>query len=314
MTGAADPRPEAGRAGFTLIEVLAVIFLTTLLLGVALDFYVDLSNASTRAAETTRELRRATAILDRVARDLESAMLLTKPPELDPLLHPWVFVAEPRHSEEGADQVKFVSRGRPRLRAEGHESDLSMVAYVLRQSPDEEGYELLRWSSPRLPESLDRDFPYAEDPGIALLAEGIERFGIRFLAEDGVWVDRWDSSQIVDSSELPLAAEIAVALVPDQWDAWDDLAPEPLVHKRRVRIPVRPLDMAALLEAGEEQGVGEAGEEDGDGSGPTVAECVDFDQLDVDLDLATLQQAADAPFSEYRVLFGNSAAVREECR
>ena len=45
--------------GFTLIEVLAVLFLTALVLGVALDFFVDLSNESAHASESTRELRRA---------------------------------------------------------------------------------------------------------------------------------------------------------------------------------------------------------------------------------------------------------------
>ena len=66
-------------SGFTLIEVMAVIFLTALVLGVALDYYYDLSNASQRAMDRTREVRRATAILDRVARDLQSATLVTKP-------------------------------------------------------------------------------------------------------------------------------------------------------------------------------------------------------------------------------------------
>src|SRR5262249_42518817 len=44
-------RPMSARAsaGFTLIEVLAVLFLTALVLGVALDFFVDLSNQSAHA-------------------------------------------------------------------------------------------------------------------------------------------------------------------------------------------------------------------------------------------------------------------------
>ena len=41
------------RAGFTLIEVLAVVLLTGIVIGIALDFYLDLSRASNRAAEQT---------------------------------------------------------------------------------------------------------------------------------------------------------------------------------------------------------------------------------------------------------------------
>ena len=66
-------------AGFTLIEVLAVLFLTALVVGVALDFYVDLSNQSAHAAEVTRDIRRATSLMDRIARDLERAMMVVKP-------------------------------------------------------------------------------------------------------------------------------------------------------------------------------------------------------------------------------------------
>ena len=47
-------------AGFTLIEVLAVILLITLVLGVALDFYVDLSNASTHASAKAKVGERGT--------------------------------------------------------------------------------------------------------------------------------------------------------------------------------------------------------------------------------------------------------------
>ena len=46
-----------------------------------------------------------------VARDFENVVLLTTPPEVDPLEHPWVFLGESRHSDVGADQLKFVTRG-----------------------------------------------------------------------------------------------------------------------------------------------------------------------------------------------------------
>src|SRR5262249_5474086 len=58
------------RAGFTLIEVLAVLFLTALLVGTAIGFYIDLSNHSQKATDTTREVRRATTLIDRIASDV----------------------------------------------------------------------------------------------------------------------------------------------------------------------------------------------------------------------------------------------------
>ena len=97
-------------AGFTLIEVLAVVFLTTLLFSLAVNLYIDLSNHSNRAAAVTRQWRRSVALLDRVSSDLERALMVQKPAELDPLAHPWLFFAERRYSESGADQLKFVVR------------------------------------------------------------------------------------------------------------------------------------------------------------------------------------------------------------
>ena len=43
-------RERAHRAGFTLIEVLAAVFLTSVVICVAVSFYINLSDHSTRAA------------------------------------------------------------------------------------------------------------------------------------------------------------------------------------------------------------------------------------------------------------------------
>lgn len=281
---AAHRRPS----GFTLIEVLAVVLLTSLVLGLAMDFYTDLSNASNRAAENTRELRRATAILDRVARDLQGAVLVKKPPEEDPLDHPWIFLGESRDSTLGSDHVKFVSwANHPRSR-EAHESDLAMVAFLTHEA-DDGTLELLRWTSPRLPEGLDRDFPFLDDPNVTLLADGLDSFGVRFMGEDGGWVDQWDSSTIIESSELPLAVEIAVSIAPgtagDDDVGFDDPdAEDERIHRRVVALPMRPIDLVALLdplgagargdEATDEEGQGDG--EDGQGSekARSLAQCV----------------------------------------
>jgi type II secretory pathway component PulJ len=238
-------------AAFTLIEVLAVVLLTALVLGIALDFYVDLSRAGNRAADHTRGVRRATAILDRMARDFEAAVLVRKPDDVDPLAHPWVFLAESEYSSTGADHIKFVTRNhRPRSTG-SHESDLAVVSYTVQRSEDD-ALELRRWSSPRLPEGLDRSFPSDSDDAAALLADGIASFGVALVDEAGGRSTRWDSSQLVESSELPMAVEIEVAMLSDDGS-------EPVPYRRRVLIPVRPLDLEALLDP---EGAGAVGEDD----------------------------------------------------
>jgi hypothetical protein len=80
-----------------------------------------------------------------------------------------------------------------------------MVAYTLQRSEDGERFELYRWATSELPESLDREFPPSDDPGSRLVADDLSYFALRFLDDAGEWRDRWDSTQVVDSSELPVA-------------------------------------------------------------------------------------------------------------
>jgi type II secretory pathway component PulJ len=261
------------RGAFTLIEVLAVVVLTTIVFGVALRFYVELSRASTRAAERTRELRRATAVLDRVARDYERVVLVSKPAATDPLEHPWIFFGEPRGEGAGADHLKFVTRGHVPRRTAGRESDLEVVAYAVRKAEDETSVELLRWSSPRLPDGLDREIPDDEERGAVLLADGLAGFGVTFLDEAGESVPSWDSSSVVQSGELPVAVEIEVALANP-----DDPEAEPTTLHRRVLLPLRPIDLEELLDPnsalsggkGDEE---EDGEEDGEEDDDDDAAC-----------------------------------------
>jgi prepilin-type N-terminal cleavage/methylation domain-containing protein len=314
------------RRGFTLIEVLAVLFLTALVIGVALDFFMDLSRESAHATDSTRDLRRATSLVDRIARDVERTVLEKKPEDMDPLANPWVFLAEPKFSSTGADRVKFVRRTDPTFHQVAAASDLSVVAYSLEPHGDgSEGYELHRWSSPQLPDRLDRDFPPADDPASLVLADGIASFGMRFLGEGGEWTDRWDSSQITESSELPVAVEIEVALMPTEAPSDLTVAAEPMLYQKRVLLPMKPLDIETLTDP--EAAAGEGGEDDE----LTVADCVDFSKLETDNgsapgaipnlspeDLGKLQDvlsnAQSLPWPQYRGLFGNSAAVKAECK
>jgi prepilin-type N-terminal cleavage/methylation domain-containing protein len=318
----------AGRRGFTLMEVLAVIFLTALVLGVALNFYVDLSNASTRAAESTRELRRATALLDRVAGDFERALLMRKPAEVDPLTHPWIFVAETWHSELGADRIKFTVRRSVSQASEGPTSDVGMVAYVLRPSEEAEGgFALWRWTAASLPEGLDREFPLDDDPASLLLADGLADFGVRMLGDGGEWVDRWDSSQLVESGELPRAVEIELALLSETAaDLGLDAPDDSRTLSRRVMIPMRPVDLEVLLDPEGQELAGEDGAEEDEEDGLTVAQCLDptllqggaeaslgLDQAELDVLALLGPEALDAPFAPYRDQYCGHPAVLAEC-
>ena len=248
------------RAGFTLIEMLAVMLLMGILVSAVASFYIQLSRESNGAADATRTARRSVAALDRIARDLEGSVLVRKPDALDPLDHPWLFYAERAGGGEGADRLRFTTRShRPRSGAR-HESDLAVVAYGLREEPDG-GLALVRWSSPRLPEGLDRRVPVDERDGAQVLVDGVLDFGVRFLGEEGDWRETWDSSSLEDSSQLPRVAEIHLALVDEAafGEEPPDGEPTPLV--RQAILPLRPLDLETLLTPAALRGAKEEDEE-----------------------------------------------------
>ena len=167
----------------------------------------------------------------------------------------------------GADRLKFVTRSAIQRTTAEHESDVSVVAYGARPAADG-GLEIVRWSSPRLPEGLDRSIPVDAESDALVLASGVASFGVRFLDEAGGWQTTWDSSQLTDSSELPVGAEIEVSmLAPEAPAGGGDALAAPRAlgpFVRQVILPVRPIDLEALLDPDEaEAAAAAAGDEDG---------------------------------------------------
>lgn len=262
------------RTGFTLIEVLAAVFLTAIVMTVAITFFIDLSNATDAAADKTRDGRHALAVLDRVARDLEGAYLVAKPAERDPLTHPWFFVARNEEGQPAADRVEFITRHHRPRNPYDHGSDIAVVTWLLQPAPDGPGYELLRAVVPGLPEGFE-EFLSPQDERFMVVADGIEHFGMRFLAEELEWVDEWDSSQLERSGLLPRAAEIEISYLPelpddvedfDDFGRLDQADEGAYVYLRRIAIPMRPVDVDAMLQEvlakAEREQQGRAGQDD----------------------------------------------------
>ena len=233
------------RHGFTMIETMAVVIGLALVLTAVIGAYQGIQSQALAAAAATDGPRRATALLDRMAHELEGTLLVKKPDALDPLDHPWLFLAESQSNPDGADRLRFQTRShRPRSNA-AHVSDLLDVAWFVTTSEDGQGQDLWRWSSSQLPERLERNFPRSDAPGSEAWAHDIARFGVRLLDAEGAWVEEWDSSTLVRSSELPVAAEISVT-----FDSLDERLPAE-TYSRRVNLVLGVLDLEAALEPDE---------------------------------------------------------------
>ena len=285
-------RARAAGAGFTLLEMLFVVLVSGIVLTFAANFYVDLSAASSAALASSVDPRRATSVLDRVARDLEGATLVKKPDALDPLEHPWLFLAEGR-GRDGAERLRFQARNHRPRSAVGHESDLVDIAYWLVPSEETPGsFDLLRWASARPPQPpLDRSFPRRDDPGVELLASRIAFFAVRLQDADGAWQSAWDSWSPAQSSALPIAAEVRIGLLPDAPDEEQrtDAAP-PEVFERPLVLALEPLDLEKALGVETEE---DDGKDDEELDCVTVSECVSRNQDAANAFLAAHPEAGD---------------------
>ena len=242
--------------GFTLIEVLAAVFLTALVMTVAITFFVDLSDATDAATHKARRGRQALAVVDRVARDMEAAYLRAKPDDVDPLYHPWFFVATSTAGDDGASRVQLITRNHRPRNALDHGADVALVTWMLEPAENGPGYELLRAVEPGLPRGQPGEFLSADDERFMLVAEGVESFSMRFMGEEREWLEEWDSSLLEQSSQLPRAAEIQIAYLDELRAArsdFDDFGfgeepSDPERYVRHVLIPMRPVDVDAILE------------------------------------------------------------------
>ncbi len=290
--------------GFTLIEVLAAVLLTSIVISVAVAFQINLGSSMKGSRERLRTERHAVALLDRIARDLMGAYFIVPSEGGNQRKHPWIFLTAHDFADEEspADALKFMTRNYQPQSLDDHASDLAVVAYFLNPMRDLPAYELLRWRSTHMPTDYDPTFPSVTDPETAVMGEGLAYFGIRLYDEAGADVTKWDSVMAGSRTGLPQAVRLEISMVDpvvleeaaqrdeDQdFDTEFDLEhpdEERKVFSKLVVLPLRSLDWT-FLEAEVDATAGGAGDEAGDGIPNEDDDEVDFDG-DVEDDVGNL--------------------------
>jgi hypothetical protein len=247
MSGETIRTHQRHALGFTLMEVMAAIFLTSIVITFAVSFYIDIANSSQRAIVETRKNLRATGVLARVSRDLSNVAFVVKKEEDDPLTYPWFFMADSRLAFDGSDMIKFNTRSSMPGEGTYHDSDLEQVSYQVLAEEDG-SLTLFRWSSPGQELGSDMTFPLIDDDRNYIVAEGLGSFTLRFLDSQGQWLPGWDSTQIEESEELPHAIEIDISMWTDEdLDEWESENERHYV--KQVVLHQRPLDISKMIEA-----------------------------------------------------------------
>lgn len=240
---------HSSRDGFTLIEVIGAFFMMVVILVFVGGIFVENGRQRSAASELMRERLSATAGLELIASDLESAIHLMPAEGATIENHPWRFLAE-GGGELGSSALRFVTQNASQSNRAEHASSWIEVAYFLEE--DDTGEPVLwRWSAARPPAELPRGFPDSAMPGAARIAIGVSEFGVRFRDIEGNWLDEWDSSYQPPDQALPEAAEVSLGLFRDA-RVGEAVDPEEaripgLLHQRRVAMVMRPIDVDALI-------------------------------------------------------------------
>ena len=282
----ADQRSRNRATGFTLIEVVAAFFLTTVVLFFVTGIFSENARQRSAATELLRVETTASAALDLIAQDLEGTVFVSRPSGSDPRSHSWRFLGE-GSGELGASFVRFQTQNVPRGNLGENASTWVDIAYfVTEEEPDEDretegpSYTLWRWRSSRPPSEAEQRDPDPNDPASARVAEGLAAFGVRFVDSEGGVVDDWDSAFAPDDAPIPMGVEINLMLHrlvrEGETDSGALLIPGRL-HERVVTIAMhRPINLDALISL--------ASNSDDDPTCGTIADCADFgDEWFVDL-------------------------------
>jgi prepilin-type N-terminal cleavage/methylation domain-containing protein len=249
--------------GFTLLEVLVAVFIMALVISFAFQAYQGIAEAYERVSEISSRDRSARIVLDRIERELVGAVMIERENGADPLLHPYLFFAQPLlhdESEEGFE-LRFVTQ--TPLRSPGSPpASLALVTYGTVTAKSGHGIELLRQEEP-LTAKLAKQVEWSAEQ---IVADNVALFKLSFSG-DGVPVgEGWDSTGAAQLDQLPTAVEVSVTLW--ETDAEGDPWPGP-EFTRVVNLPVRPFRLAP-----EDADTAAGGEADC-GDGVTVTACLD---------------------------------------
>jgi prepilin-type N-terminal cleavage/methylation domain-containing protein len=260
------PRAQAragGRDGFTLIEIMAAVFIMAMILTFAFQAYQGISNAYTRVSQGTSRTRAAGIVLDRVERELVGAVLVEREEGADPRLHPYFFYANPRaYAETEGDELRFVTQTPLRSPGSPH-TGLALVTYGSAPSQSGPGLALLRQEEP-LPRELAKEIAWIQPQ---IMVDNVATFIARFAGDDGQATEGWDSTAVEQLDKLPLTLPLAISLYEPAPDG--ELAPGP-EQTRTIQLPVRPFKLGP-----DEGGAGKGGDEENCGDEVSISECLE---------------------------------------
>jgi type II secretion system protein J len=191
--------------GFTLLEVLVSVAILAIIMAAVYSAYTTNVEAIQMARENGQVQQTARIVLDRMSKDLQSAISELPVPSENIRLG-LIGKTEEREGKR-FDRIDFTTLTHLALSDQGSDTDLCEVGYsVVEDSEQQDILVLMR----RDDGSPDEDFTEGGD--IQEMARNVVEFKITYEDSGGEELDRWNAEESGAASTLPVLIKVRLVL------------------------------------------------------------------------------------------------------
>lgn len=190
--------------GFTLLEVLVSMAILVIIMAALYSAYTTNVEAIQIARQNGEVHQSARIVLDRMTKDLQSALIQVSVPSEKIRLG---LVGEDREIDgRRADRLDFTTVAHLSLTEKGPGSDLCEVGYFIDEDPEAKVLVLFRRDDP----SVDEDFTKG---GSQLeMARNVIEFNVAYQDSRGEDSDKWNTLEGAPGAGLPVLVKIRLVL------------------------------------------------------------------------------------------------------
>jgi type II secretion system protein J len=190
--------------GFTLLEVLVSMAILVIIMAALYSAYTTNVEAIQIARQNGEVHQTARIVLDRMTKDLQSALIEVSVPSDKIKLG---LVGEDREIDgRRADRMDFTTVTHLPLTEKGPASDLCEIGYLIEENSEDKVLVLLRRDDP----SVDEDF--TKGGSLQEMARNVLEFKLTYRNSMGEESDKWNTLEGMPASGLPVLIKVRLVL------------------------------------------------------------------------------------------------------
>jgi len=190
--------------GFTLLEVLVSMVILVIIMAALYSAYTTNVEAIQIARQNGEVHQTARIVLDRMTKDLQSALMQVSNPSDKIKLG---LVGEDREIDgRRADRMDFTTVTHLPLTEKGPASDLCEIGYLIEEDSEDKVLVLLRRDDP----SVDEDF--TKGGLLQEMARNVLEFNLTYQDSRGEESDKWNTLEGMPASGLPVLIKVRLVL------------------------------------------------------------------------------------------------------